>query len=99
MSLSPAKFPQRRKWRRRDVEQIVEHRYLREHQQDLNASTNGYFSFIDNWDSNWKAYIDNKPVEIELLFGTFKSVKVGPGKHIIRFMYQPGFLTSIEKIL
>jgi len=65
---------------------------------DFNASTNGYFSFIDNWDSNWKAYIDNKPVEIELLFGTFKSVKVVPGRHIIRFTYEPGFLTTIKNI-
>jgi hypothetical protein len=66
---------------------------------DLNASTNGYFSFIDNWDSNWKAYIDNQPVKIELLFGTFKSVKVVPGRHIVRFTYQPGFLRFIKTYL
>src|SRR5215467_7622959 len=34
------KFPQRRKWRRRHVEQVVEYRYLREHQQDKQGQTN-----------------------------------------------------------
>jgi hypothetical protein len=52
----------------------------------------GYVSFIDNWDANWKAYVDGKEKNIELLFGTFKSVAVKEGKHRIEFVYKPGLI-------
>jgi len=58
----------------------------------VSAPVAGYFSFIDNWDRGWKVFVDDKPAEIELLFGTFKSVRVTPGRHHVRFRYQPGFL-------
>jgi uncharacterized membrane protein YfhO len=46
-------------------------------------------SFIDNWEQGWKCFVDDKPAEIELLFGTFKSVHLAAGRHIVRFYYQP----------
>ena len=49
-------------------------------------------SFIDNWDPDWKAWINGKPTEIEKLFGTFKSVRVDPGRNDILFKYSPFFL-------
>ena len=52
----------------------------------------GYLSFIDNWDHGWKVFVDDKPVDMELLFGTFKSVKLDAGRHQITFIYQPGWL-------
>ena len=57
---------------------------------EIDAPTAGYLSFIDNWDPDWKAYVDGQPVQIELLFGTFKSVRLTQGKHNVRFSYQPG---------
>ncbi len=57
----------------------------------------GYLSFIDNWDPDWKAWVDGQPVEIELLFGTFKSVRLTPGKHKVRFSYQPGLFLPLKK--
>ena len=59
-------------------------------QWEIDAPRAGYFSFIDNWDYGWKAWVDEQPVKIELLFGTFKSVRLEQGKHKIRFSYQPG---------
>jgi len=56
----------------------------------LNAPAEGYLSFIDNWDSEWTAKIDGKPAEINLLFGTFKSVFVPAGPCRIEFAYRPG---------
>ncbi len=56
---------------------------------DIEAPMNGYLSFIDNWDPSWKAYVDGQPVQIELLFGTFKSVRLTKGKHNVIFSYQP----------
>lgn len=45
---------------------------------EINAPVKGYLSFIDNWDWGWKAFVDDKPSEINLLFGTFKSVAIAP---------------------
>lgn len=50
----------------------------------------GFLSFIDNWDPDWSALDDSKPVLIEKLFGTFKSIKIRqPGTSSIVFNYQP----------
>ncbi|MHC4543124.1 MAG: hypothetical protein ACYSYL_01190 [Planctomycetota bacterium] len=59
---------------------------------EIDAPVEGYLSFIDNWDRNWKVFIDDKVADIELLFGTFKSVRLAPGHHRVRFNYQPGLL-------
>jgi hypothetical protein len=59
---------------------------------DVRAATDGYLSFIDNWDANWEATVDGKPTSIELLFGTFKSVKLPAGNHRVTFAYRPGLL-------
>jgi len=59
---------------------------------DIDAPATGYFSFIDNWDPYWRVFVDGKPAEIELLFGTFKTVKVTEGPHLVRFVYQPSIL-------
>lgn len=55
------------------------------------APTDGFVSFIDNWDPAWKATVDSHPVEIQLLFKTFKSVPVKFGAHRVEFIYCPSF--------
>ena len=59
---------------------------------EINTPTEGYLSFIDNWDRGWKVFVDEKEAKIELLFGTFKSVRLAPGPHSVRFCYQPGWI-------
>ena len=66
-------------------------------QWGIDAPETGHISFIDNWDPDWKAWVDEQPVEIELLFGTFKSVRLVPGKHKVRFSYQPGLVPAVKK--
>jgi hypothetical protein len=56
---------------------------------EIDAPARGYLSFIDNWDWGWKVFVDDKQSEIELLFGTFKSVAIAPGRHTVRFSYEP----------
>lgn len=58
---------------------------------EVAAPVGGYLSFIDNWDHGWKVFVDEKETEMELLFGTFKSVQLTPGRHQVRFSYQPSF--------
>jgi hypothetical protein len=56
---------------------------------NVEASQAGYLSFIDNWDPDWVVLVDGTPKEIELLFGTFKSVALSEGTHRVVFAYRP----------
>jgi len=56
---------------------------------EVQAPRRGYLSFIDNWDPDWQAEVDGQPVEIALLFGTFKAVALEPGAHQVIFTYRP----------
>jgi len=49
----------------------------------------GYLNFIDNWDAEWEAKVDGQSVDIEKIFGTFKSIHLQPGTHQIQFFYNP----------
>ncbi len=60
---------------------------------EVTVPVSGYFTFIDNWDENWKARVDGKPVEIKRLFYTFKSVSLDAGRHEIAMAYCPMFFT------
>ena len=60
---------------------------------DVHAPVPGYLSFIDNWDPDWEASIDGETVPIELLFGTFKSVRLPAGEHRVVFTYRPKFFS------
>ncbi len=64
---------------------------------EIDAPVAGYLSFIDNWAPGWKAWVDEQPVNIKLLFGTFKSVQLSPGRHVVRFSYQPGLFPASQK--
>jgi len=66
-------------------------------QWEIDAPEDGFLSFIDNWAPGWKAWVDEQPTEIKLLFGTFKSVHLTPGRHKVKFSYQPGFLPAVKK--
>ena len=49
----------------------------------------GYVTFVDNWDPDWRAYVDGRPAPISPAFGTFKAVAVPAGEHRVRFRYEP----------
>ncbi len=59
---------------------------------EINTPIEGYLSFIDNWAQGWKVFVDEQEGDIELLFGTFKSVRLTPGQHNVQFSYQPGLI-------
>ncbi|MGD0552346.1 MAG: hypothetical protein ABSB25_06810 [Sedimentisphaerales bacterium] len=64
---------------------------------EIDSPVTGYLSFIDNWDPDWKAYVDGQPTQIGILFGTFKSVRLTQGKHNVRFCYQPGLFPAVSE--
>lgn len=67
---------------------------------DLSVDTQqaGYVSFIDVWDQFWIAYLDERPVVIELLFNTFKSVYVSVGQHRIQMVYCPRWIPFTDRL-
>lgn len=48
-----------------------------------------YLSFIDNWDPDWRAWVNGRNVPMERLFGTFKSVRLEAGASSVEFAYCP----------
>jgi hypothetical protein len=85
----------------RDSLRYKNHGYLWSYTGDklewkIDAPTAGYISFIDNWDSNWKVFVDGEEKKIELLFGTFKSVAIEKGEHNIEFIYKPNWLSVLS---
>ncbi|MGA2070372.1 MAG: hypothetical protein ABSG97_03410 [Sedimentisphaerales bacterium] len=83
-------------WRYKDTGRLVSYTG-EELKWEIDVATTGYLSFIDNWDYGWKAWVDEEPAEIELLFGTFKSVRLTPGKHKVRFSYQPELFPAVSE--
>tara|TARA_B100000073_G_scaffold76730_1_gene57956 strand:- start:617 stop:2803 length:2187 start_codon:yes stop_codon:yes gene_type:complete len=53
------------------------------------SNKNGWVSFIDTWDHNWKVTVNNKPKEINKLLNAYKAVKIKPGESEIKFFYDP----------
>lgn len=62
---------------------------------DIDVPAGGYVCFIDNWDPFWKGKIDDHEEPVEKLFGTFKALRVGPGKHLVEFAYRPPLLPGL----
>ena len=56
---------------------------------NVNISNDGWISFIDTWDSNWKVFINKKETKLMKLFDAYKSVKVESGISEVRFVYMP----------
>ena len=55
----------------------------------VNSDDDGWISFIDTWDSNWKVFINKKEKNLEKLFDAYKAVKIKSGTSEIRFVYKP----------
>jgi hypothetical protein len=55
---------------------------------EIDTERSGYLCFIDNWDPNWIATVNQQPSKIEVLLGTFKAVAVDAGKSRIVLRYE-----------
>ena len=56
---------------------------------NIDVKNKGWFSFIDTWDPNWKAYVNYKEVTIKKLFDAYKTIEVNEGQNKIKFIYEP----------
>lgn len=56
---------------------------------DVDFKKERLFVYNDNYDKNWKAYIDGKSANIYRVNEAFKGVLVGPGHNRVLFVYEP----------
>ena len=56
---------------------------------DVNTDTAGELVFADNWDENWSATVAGHRSQVNLAFGTFKSVHIPEGRSRVVFSYCP----------
>lgn len=63
---------------------------------NVRVPADGYLSFIDNWDPDWTASVNGAATPIELLFGTFKSVRLPQGEHSVVFAYRPSLFRNSD---
>ena len=58
---------------------------------ELNVTSNsdGWLSYIDNWDKGWVVFINDEKKQISKLFNSYKSIKIKKGFSKIRFEYKP----------
>lgn len=60
---------------------------LMEAQVDL--AGDGFLTFVDNWDPDWRALVDGRAVALIPVLGTLKGVAVPAGTHTVVFRYAP----------
>ncbi|MEI7904234.1 MAG: YfhO family protein [Candidatus Firestonebacteria bacterium] len=65
---------------------IIEYRN-REVVIETETDAPGWLVLTDTLYPGWKAYVDDKQVEIKPAYKTFRAVNVMPGKHNVRFIY------------
>ena len=55
----------------------------------VNTSTGGLFNYTDSFAKGWRATIDGSPVQIYRSNHMFKAVVLPPGRHVVKFVYDP----------
>ena len=55
----------------------------------FDAGAGGYLFLSEMWYPGWRAFDGGEPIEVHRGNGVFLFVKVGPGKHELRFRYLP----------
>ena len=60
------------------------------YQANLEAFRPCFALFKMTWHANWKAYVDGKPQETEMLSPGFVGVPLTPGHHSVVMRYEPG---------
>jgi len=56
---------------------------------DVQVPRAGFLTFVDNWDPDWRAFVDGRRAPVLVVVGTFKAVAVPTGAHRVAFRYEP----------
>ena len=68
---------------------IITHFSANEMQSTVDNKTACYIVYLQNYYPGWKAFIDDKPVDISKVNITFMAVYMPAGKHVLIFKYDP----------
>jgi len=52
----------------------------------------GYLVFLDSFDPNWKARVDDRSAPLVRADGVFRAVRLPAGRHTVQFAFRPGAL-------
>ena len=63
---------------------------------EVEMPRDGFVTFVDNWDPDWRAFVDERPAPLLVPFGTFKAVAVPAGAHRVAFSYEPWPFASLR---
>ncbi len=55
----------------------------------VDLAGDGFLTFVDNWDPDWRAMVDGRAAAVIPVLGTFKGVAVPGGTHTVVFRYAP----------
>lgn len=53
------------------------------------GASGGYLNVVDSYDPSWKVEVDGRPAVLLRANGLFRSVRLAPGTHDVRFTYRP----------
>jgi uncharacterized membrane protein YfhO len=54
-----------------------------------NVAVPSLLVYADTYYDGWRAYVDDREVSIERADHAFKAVRVDPGQHVVRFVFDP----------
>ena len=60
----------------------------------VSTTAPGIFLTIEEYDPDWKAFVDGKPAPIHRVNYLMRGVAIGPGVHRVRYQYEPKALTE-----
>jgi hypothetical protein len=67
----------------------IEHYNGDELRLSVNLRRSCWLTFVDNWDPNWRAKVNNVPAPIALTLGSYKAVLLPVGQAEVEFQYRP----------
>jgi hypothetical protein len=70
----------------------------------VQSEAGGEFELLEQWFPGWKAFIDEKPVEIKRTHDVFQSIQIPPGTHAVEFRFRSeslrfGAIVSVLSLL
>ncbi len=61
---------------------------------NVDNPNDGFLVLLDCFYPGWEAFVDGKPVKVMRADYIFRAVRVGQGKHIVKFLYVPQSLKT-----
>ena len=61
---------------------------------EVNSQNPGILLRNQVFDKGWKVYVDNRETVLQKTHTVFQGVKIDAGRHQVRFLFEPSYLTQ-----